>query len=344
MENYSNIFFKKSIYDLCEDDIIHFFNIEQEESSILEFKSGGVKLEKVYREVSALHNSQGGLLIIGSPIPKKDSSGKETFHGDLTRSPFRSKDWLYQKLSNNISPPPINVKIHDVICKDGGKIQILDIPKSINPPHQDLSNGVYFIRYETETKFASHGLVEALFNRRKQPFIEIESQHIVSNDDRDRSKTYVFNPRILNVVDVPVLNIKYIVEFHNVFRAKKEGKNLEKLEEKVDFNSFLDRDSVGLNNNSLVKGLSIHLDYIIEHISEPFLAGIYAWGDNMNLQRNYLIISPFDNRQRKINNIEGGSINLVIDGLTDIIENSSDKEIDIKGFKSLLLKLKKYIK
>jgi Schlafen, AlbA_2 len=341
MENYSNLFFKKSVYDLCEDDIIHFFSIEQEESSILEFKSGGVKLEKVYREVSALHNSQGGLLIIGSPIPKKDGSGKETFKGDLTRSHFRSKDWLYQKIYSNISPPPINVKIHDVICKDGGKLQILDIPKSINPPHQDLSNGVYFIRYETETKFAPHGLVEALFNKRKQPYVEINSDYITANHDRDRGITYVFNSGILNIVDIPVINIKYIVEFYNVYSVKKEDEILEKLKDKNDDRTFMDRDSVGLKGNSLVKGLNIKIEYIIEHISEPFFIGIYVWGDNMNLQRTYLIISPTDNKHRQINDKENASINEVIEALTDIIENSSDEELDIDGFKSLRQKIKK---
>lgn len=338
--SYSKLFFDKDVYDILEQDVLDFFKIEREENSILEFKSGRVPLEKIYKEVSALHNSQGGLLVIGSPIPQKDGAGKESFFGELTRSNFRSKDWLYQKIYSNISPPPINLKIHDVICSDGGKIQILDIPKSINPPHQDLSNGVYFIRYETETKFAPHGLVEALFNRRKQPYIEVYPSFINENREKEREFEYLFNPKISNKVDVPLINTRFIVEFYNISNVKKENLDLEEKIRKGEVDLIFDRDSTGMISSTLVKGLNIPFNYLIEHYSEPFVSGIFVWGDNMNLQRNYIIVSPLDNKFRIIKCNNGESIELVIENLTDIIESSNENTSDIKGFKNLLRKLK----
>lgn len=80
--NLSRTIFKKDIYDLEIADLIDFFSVSQEESSVLEFKSGDVTLEHVHREVSAFLNTEGGLLILGAPIEKKVGSIK-VCQGDL---------------------------------------------------------------------------------------------------------------------------------------------------------------------------------------------------------------------------------------------------------------------
>lgn len=343
---YTKMFFNKDIYDITEQDILDFFKTAREESSIMEFKSGNVKLEKIYNEVAALHNSQGGLLIIGSPIPKKDDKGKESFLGELTRSNFKTKDWLYQKIYSNISPAPINLKIHDIKCDNNGIIQILDIPKSINPPHQVLTNGVYYIRYETETKFAPHGLVEALFNRRSEPNVNIDHTFTLSNENLNRSIKYNFVSSIYNTTDIPVMNIKFIIKFYNVLKIEKDRGEIEKEDlNNINIEIFLDRDSIASNSTSLVKGLSLPFSYMIHHFSEPFFIGVYVWGDNMKLKKICLLISPLDNQYRELIDYDESIIELMKKEVKDILDkNYKEENLDLNGFNSLLNKLNKFPK
>jgi hypothetical protein len=339
---YSELFFKKDLYSITEDDVIEFFKQSVEETSILEFKSGNVSIEKIYAEVAALHNTQGGLLIIGSPIPKRDDKGKEYFDGDLTRSSFKNKDWLYQKLYSKISPPPVNLKIHDVKC-DNGIIQIVDIPKSINPPHQCLDDGKYYIRFETETKFAPHGIVEALFNRRKEPIVDFTFNELTLLELE--SSKLKFSIETSNISDLPVINIKYLFNFYNVetVYSNHYKKNLksdmfgEKMTKLVD--SYLD------DNATLVKGLSSRISFEINHFQEPFIIASSAWSDTMNLRRKGFLIFPLDLKCR----IFEVTDDLFSDAIAQIIDvkknyymsdSEPDFEADSEGIDKFVDKLK----
>ncbi len=59
--------FNKPIGSLQLKDLEEYFKEPQEETSILEFKSGEVEINDVYKEVAAFLNTEGGLLIIGTP-------------------------------------------------------------------------------------------------------------------------------------------------------------------------------------------------------------------------------------------------------------------------------------
>ncbi len=105
--------FQKSHEEFTLQDLEVFFKSEQEESSTIEFKSGEVSLEKIYAEITAFLNTEGGLLIIGAPREKevKTTKGsKKVCQGDLTFSAFKNKDWLIQKIAQNITPPPHKIK------------------------------------------------------------------------------------------------------------------------------------------------------------------------------------------------------------------------------------------
>lgn len=335
---YSELFFNKDVYSITELDIVDFFKQPVEESSILEFKSGNVTIEKIYGEVSALHNSQGGLLIIGSPIPTKDKNGREFFEGDLTRSGFRSKDWLYQKIYSKVSPPPVNLKIHDVKCSDGKIIQIIDIPKSINPPHQCLDDGKYYIRYETETKFAPHGLIEALFNRRKEPIVLFEFNQSKFSESKFPT---LFELIITNSSDIPVVGINFSVSFYNV----------ESVINNTTFNDLILNlmsmklpkisDTQQRHASSLVKGLEMKIDYNISHLNEPFFIITSAWGDNMNLCNKGFLISPNDCKY-KIYDVFNDHLSDTIQQIIKVREEKFDEnpDVDWDGFDRLVEKIK----
>ena len=81
---------------LTIDDLQNFFSTEQEEGSVLEFKTGQVDINKIFKEVAAFLNTEGGLIIIGSPREAKRKIKKHeiTFcKGKLTYSKFKGKDF-----------------------------------------------------------------------------------------------------------------------------------------------------------------------------------------------------------------------------------------------------------
>ena len=290
--NYSQVFFKKDIYEIDERDVINFFQNSPEESSILELKSGEAKIETIYQEVCALHNSQGGLLIIGAPRPRKDNR-KEYFDGDLTRSTLRNKDWLYQKISSNISPTPSGLRIHDVKMFDDKYIQIIDIPKSLHPPHQCLHNGVYFLRFETESRFAPHGLVEAMFNRRQEPVVDfkIAEYRFVAGVPTE------FEFQIFNISNLPIIGIAGMVNFYNINNCEIKGQirtSHNKMRSKFDtrYNLKYFVDEFNRSSTTNVKGMVSYLGYYISVSNKPFLVSMSVWATNMNLQKIGFLILP----------------------------------------------------
>lgn len=330
---YSKLFFKKDVYSVTESDLIDFFNQSPEESSILEFKSGNVTIEKIYNEVAALHNSQGGLLIIGSPIPKKDSKGKEYFEGALTRSVFKNKDWLYQKLYSKISPPPINLRIHDVKCEDSGIIQVIDIPKSVNPPHQCLDDGKYYIRFETESKFAPHGLVEALFNRRQEPIIDFRFDLKVFLKSIFPTK---FNLSVFNSSSIPAINASYLMYFYNIESIVSHHRQKEFKPNMINDNLTQIIDEYQRDNITLVKGIVSNINYNVFHLQEPFVVISMAWADNMNLQKKGFLIIP-KNKAHFVFPIEGDVFIETARQIDKVYVNykSRDNDFDFSGLLNL---------
>jgi hypothetical protein len=323
---YSDVFFKKSVYELTEQDIIDFFANSQEESSILEFKSGDVELEKVYNEVAALHNSQGGLLIIGSPKPIK-IKGRETFEGSLTHSKHINKDRLYQKINSNVSPPPIDLRIHDIQTSNGELVQVLDIPKSLNPPHQSLTDGKYYIRYETSSKFAPHGLVEAMFNRRNEPSIDCD---ITKYKRVENEGVIIF--KIINTSDVPLIGINYIIKFYNVESCWSFDHNTSAFV-KINKRTKDHPDQVSAcldtyenSNRVIVNGIFSGYPYKFTYDSDPFVVELLIWSTNMGLKKFYFIINTKHQRSHKIP-VVGNTQPRIKKKLNEIINECKQNEL-----------------
>lgn len=159
--------FQKELYQLELADILSFFAAEQEENAMLEFKSGRATLEDIHREVAAFLNTNGGLLIVGSPVErwKTDVKNLKVCYGDLVPSRVTTQDTLMRSIAANIAPSPMNIRAKTFEYKSG-RIFILEVPKSLHPPHQVSNEGKYYIRLERDAKPAPHGIVEALMNQR----------------------------------------------------------------------------------------------------------------------------------------------------------------------------------
>jgi hypothetical protein len=222
MVNYCNKYFGKDLDALIYQDIVDYFSIEREESNKIEFKSfhPGVesfkkKINGVIRGICAFLNSDGGILIWGAPKEVKEGN-KTSFHGDLCLvDEYLAKDSLISKVSDSITPLPIDVNVKPIEYK-GKYVYVFEIQKSDYSPHQ--FNHHYYVRLDGQTKPAPHYLVEALFKKISYPNMEGYIRF-------DRYDSYLSGVKYLD------LNI-YILNFTELQNVKKMSYSL-KSEESV---------------------------------------------------------------------------------------------------------------
>ena len=242
----ANSIFQKDIYDLTIEDIIKFFSVDQEEGSLIEFKSGEVSLEAIYREVSAFLNTEGGILIIGSPKETRNGNQKKICKGELIPSKISNQDSLMQKISSNIVPSPYKIKIKELDYFEG-KIYIIEIPQSFNPPHQISNEGKYYIRLEREAKAAPHGIVEALFNKRQKPNLDVEINAYVNNEE---PKQIELKFEFINDSLISAEHVGYLLEIHGIKQIEKNKNLHNKLmleNEKLSYQDTFERDIIVKN-------------------------------------------------------------------------------------------------
>lgn len=205
--SYSKSILGKDIFDLNYQDIELFFQNEREESLNLEFKSyvnqGPYKDKEnaIKKSVCAFLNSEGGILIWGAPIETRDADGNTKASGALT--PFVTtldKDKLINILSSTIIPMPIDIKVNFLNDGNGNYVVIIEVPKSIERPHQN--DNKYYIRLDGQTKVAPHYLIKALIQGKDFPVIRghlrLKNIAIYGNDIFLTFKYVIFNTSQFN--------------------------------------------------------------------------------------------------------------------------------------------------
>jgi hypothetical protein len=193
----SDLLFKKQLTDMTLADINIYFSQEQIESNILEFKSFN-SLDKsefknkengVLRTVCAFLNSEGGIIIWGAPagktIENSDGSKHKVFQGEL--SPVDQnlqKDSFMSRIANNLSPSPNGILFHSINIEEGKWLYIIEVPKSIYPPHQ--FQNIYFMRMDGHSRAAPHHYIEALMKQVKIPdvvgFLDTQYQSLATRN------------------------------------------------------------------------------------------------------------------------------------------------------------------
>jgi hypothetical protein len=174
--SFCELYFSNPITNITIDHIQKFFKEEKSETDTLEFKSiyNGIsisnQIEKLCKTITGMLNSQGGLIIVGSPAKQKLTTGKEVFKGELTFSENPvNKDWLVNKITDSITPNPSNIKVNPIECSRG-TIYIIEIEKSLYSPHQ--YEYTYYMRIDGQTKPAPHHYVEALMKKISFPLLQ----------------------------------------------------------------------------------------------------------------------------------------------------------------------------
>ncbi len=296
-EGFIESIFGKSRFDINIEDIIDFFSEPQEESSILEFKSGDVEINDLFKEVAAFLNTEGGLLIVGAPRETTKIIGKTTTkicQGDITYSSFKNKDWLYQKLASNIVPSPVNLRIEEFILEKGN-VFLIDIPQSSTPPHQSGADGKYYIRLERDAKPAPHGIIQALFNKRKLPLLLADIT--ISKLDEYRSDIVLC---IRNQSNVPAEKVSFLVDIYNV-KFIDSARNFEFVKD-----SLGDKYSnSGHSDQILVSVINIPIRFKVTHLKKDFLIFIGYWCRDLDFEFQYFTYSPENETMIKGSRLEG---------------------------------------
>jgi hypothetical protein len=288
MSGFCNSLLGKNIYEIKENDLINFFKNEQEETNTLEFKSGDVEIHKLCKEICAFLNTEGGLIIIGSPKEKKKKIGNDTFNicqGELTSSKFSNKDWLYKKIYSRITPLPTNLKIQE-IKNEKSKYFVIEVNQSSNPPHQLDAEGRYYIRIEREAKPAPHGIVDAFFNRRQRPNPQIEIRFKFIIEKKDQILLAISNDSKITAEEINgyvlIYGIKNIIPFDKAYNNN------------ISFSDGVYR--IRLPDISyMLKGLSHNAIFEIEHFSYPYLISDHIWCKHSTLNAISTVYSPQDN-------------------------------------------------
>ena len=172
--DFSKIIFNKELRELQYSDIETYFQSSRKESNILEFKSFAPVIEidsqltNIYKISCGFLNSDGGLVVWGSPEGKRiQGKNEKEFLGDLKpTAKILEKDLLINKICGNINPLPQGIRV-EIIEKSGKYLCIIEVDKNRNGPFQ--TSNVYYMRLDGQTKPAPHYYIEALFRQITYP-------------------------------------------------------------------------------------------------------------------------------------------------------------------------------
>lgn len=202
--SYSKLYFGKELTELNFEDIENFFIEEKEESNKIEFKSYHNPEEKnhtekengVVRTICGLLNSEGGIVIWGSPIGQNVEGKKEKiFKGELSPADkLIEKDSFIGRITDLITPAPRGINFQSVE-KSGKYVYIIEVEQSFYSPHQ--FRNIYYMRIDGQTRPAPHHYIEALFRKVTFPklegYVKIEDSGIVGSELYITFSSMIFN-------------------------------------------------------------------------------------------------------------------------------------------------------
>ena len=277
----SEVVFGKPLNEIELSDLETFFIDEQEESSILEFKTGQVTVDGLYKEVCAFLNTEGGVIVVGAPREDKKTVGKNSeivfCKGKLTPThEIRGKDWLLMKIRSNISPAPIGINIQEFITPEGNCF-IIDVAQSVTPPHQNNLNGVYHIRLEREAKHAPHGLVEAMFSRRQKPKLEI-SGGFAKNKDGIHTDIHLI---LRNISPYPTEKVSYSISIMNIKDIPGQSGSGHVISKNDEGTATF----AHVTDTILWESMEINVTYTFLPLDEPFVYSISTWSKDARVTR-----------------------------------------------------------
>lgn len=221
MNDIAKYLFDKPIEELTLDDIENYFLEPKEESDQIEYKSWydhnqskdlKHKESAVLKSISAFLNTNGGILIWGSPREQREGDNK-IFMGPLDPVQKEYKiDTFISKIVNRIIPIPDGVKMNSVPTENGF-VYIFEIKSSVTKPHQFDSR--FFMRMDGQTVKAPYHYVEALFKSVKFPILSCVNVKVDYRQNFYNIKADIVNDSVYlnaeNLVVRPYINERPLI-------------------------------------------------------------------------------------------------------------------------------------
>jgi hypothetical protein len=279
--------FDKSYDEIQLEDVIEFFKEAQDETITLEFKSGEKQLEDLYREVSAFLNTNGGLIIWGAPKEKDAEINNQKVkraQGELVPTNHcKTREKLVQLINTNIVPAPSGIEVKQFTMATGF-VYLIDIPRSLHPPHQVQESGTYCMRIDNIAKGAPHGFVEALFNYRRVPKL---SADIIFYSTEEEAEIEV-EIAIGNESQYPADKVTYIIEIYNAFDIFSDHK-LRQVKASDHVRKF---SQVFYPDLVIPKGIQERKSFRVVHLHRDILVSVVFWSATSNIDYRYAWFHP----------------------------------------------------
>jgi len=180
----------KPVNEWDEDYLLN--NIPPGEYDWLEFKGSraldltldGVQqhdvLQELGKQVSAFSNSGGGVLIYGVKDPREEITVDDGGVSLIIKGKISTKEWLEDVIPGQVDFPLKKFNVY-VIRRSGPESQIeegkgiflIDIPDSVNAPHQSVRDRRYYARVGGKSRPISHRMIMDMIGRRKSPEMEL---------------------------------------------------------------------------------------------------------------------------------------------------------------------------
>ena len=154
--------FGKPLNQVNEDDLKKLKgNPQFRESQSLDFKefledlNQREKKKEFIKDITAMANSFGGLLIVGvqenkdNGLPNAIDGQDMSTIGIQHKNVGNLKDSLQEIIVTKTEPRLGDVRIYPVLLANGNYVMIFDIPKSSRLPHQNKLNDRFYKRYDT---------------------------------------------------------------------------------------------------------------------------------------------------------------------------------------------------
>ena len=185
-------FYTKKKY--CYSDLEQLISNEIEENLHLDYKSAGAlskidkKKDEITKDVSALANSDGGIIVYG--INEKENKPDSFSYVDGN---IFTKEWL-ENIINTIQPRITGIEIFPI--RNEGKIEetvyVVKGPKSIDAPHMARSKK-YYKRFNFCSEPMEDYEVKDLFYRHRAPQLELIGGALEKEELTSDSEEVVFS-------------------------------------------------------------------------------------------------------------------------------------------------------
>jgi len=194
-------------WDWTEADITELIREQRPEDLSLDYKRSESldksKKDEIAKDVAAMANSAGGVLVYGLDEQKK-TNGPVVFDGGVDAQKFTT-EWLEQVIDSNIQRRIDSVRINKIaMAGTNNVIYVVSVPQSNRAPHMAAHR--YYKRLGTTTAYMEEYEVRDVARRMESPDLDVSMEVRVS----DTPSSLVLIPWVTNASPEPA--------FYAIFR------------------------------------------------------------------------------------------------------------------------------